>query len=49
MPSSMYIPLFIVIFGLLLLSAAFVLKRLQVELLQREGNTVRVRELVKEL
>lgn len=45
---SMYIPLFIMIAGFMLYFAAFVLKRLQVEILQRERHTAWVRELVEQ-
>ncbi|MGA9854220.1 MAG: heme ABC transporter permease [Gammaproteobacteria bacterium] len=48
MPPSMYVPLFIMMFGFMLFFAAFMLKRLQVEVLQRERNTTWVRELVKQ-
>ena len=47
MPPSMYIPLFIMIFGFMLFFAAFSLKRLQVEVLQRENKSAWVRELVE--
>ncbi|MDE2235404.1 MAG: heme ABC transporter permease [Gammaproteobacteria bacterium] len=47
MPPSMYIPLFIMILGFMLFFAAFSLKRLQVEVLQRENKSAWVRELVE--
>ncbi len=46
-PPSMYIPLFIMVAGFMLYFAAFILKRLQVEILQRERNTAWVRELAE--
>ncbi len=47
MPPSMSIPLFIMILGFMLFFAAFSLKRLQVEVLQRENKSAWVRELVE--
>lgn len=44
---SMYIPLFIMITGFMLYFGAFVLKRLQVEVLLRERQTAWVQTLVK--